>query len=200
MKVTQFGLIEGAAAATPPSGVVTIYAKTDNLLYWKDDTGLEQVFGSGGVGTVTSVTSANGRATVATQTTTPVITIVSAPTADTADTALDTTSGTYTPTLTNVTNIAASTSNNANYMRVGNMVTVAGQCLIDPTTTDVEAELGISLPIASNFATGGECGGVGFFFGAFGRGGTIIGDATNNRARFEFTPDVNTNTGATYTF
>ena len=78
MKVTQFGLIEGAAAATPPSGVVTIYAKTDNLLYWKDDTGLEQVFGSGGAGTVTSVSvvTANGvSGSVANPTSTPAITI-----------------------------------------------------------------------------------------------------------------------------
>src|SRR3972149_8650673 len=60
MKVTQFGLIEGAAAATPPSGVVTIYAKTDNLLYWKDDTGLEQAFGSAVGGSVTSVGISGG--------------------------------------------------------------------------------------------------------------------------------------------
>src|SRR3972149_4366324 len=60
MKVTQFGLIEGAAAATPPSGIIAIYAKTDNLLYWKDDTGAESQIGSSVGGSVTSVGVSGG--------------------------------------------------------------------------------------------------------------------------------------------
>ena len=32
---------EGAAPATPATGQVTVYAKSDGLLYWKDDAGTE---------------------------------------------------------------------------------------------------------------------------------------------------------------
>lgn len=38
---------EGAAPATPASGVVEIYAKTDGLLYSKDDAGTETALGGG---------------------------------------------------------------------------------------------------------------------------------------------------------
>ena len=31
--------VEGAAPGTPPSGMVYVYALSDSLLYWKDDTG-----------------------------------------------------------------------------------------------------------------------------------------------------------------
>ena len=59
-------------------------------------------------------------------------------------------SGTYTPTLTNATNIDASTATSCQYMRVGNVVTVSGSVNIDPTAaTGTLAELRISLPIAS---------------------------------------------------
>lgn len=34
-------LVEGAAPATPSSGLVRVYTKTDGLLYYKDDTGAE---------------------------------------------------------------------------------------------------------------------------------------------------------------
>lgn len=39
---------ESAAAATPASGLVHVYAKTDGLLYAKDDAGLETLLSVGG--------------------------------------------------------------------------------------------------------------------------------------------------------
>lgn len=68
-------------------------------------------------------------------------------------------SGTYTPTLSNTTNVAASTARLCTYSRVGNMVTVTGQFDIDPTLAVTATVLGISLPIASNFTTVYEAGG-----------------------------------------
>lgn len=74
-------------------------------------------------------------------------------------------SGTYTPTLTSVENVSASTSAVCQYMRVGAVVTVSG--MIDVTCTSgigTTTRLGISLPIASNFAAATNCGGAGQHF------------------------------------
>jgi hypothetical protein len=78
--------------------------------------------------------------------------------------------GTYTPTLTNTTNIAASTLNGTfSYIRVGNTVNVAGCVSVDPTAAGTTT-LTISLPIASNFG------------GAFDCNGTASSQATNTTA------------------
>lgn len=89
--------------------------------------------------------------------------------------------GTYTPTLTNTTNVGAATAYLATYMRVGNTVTVAGQIDLDPTALGA-TELGISLPVASNFTTTLEMGGTAAALGVtevFG----LSADATNDRAK-----------------
>jgi hypothetical protein len=95
----------------------------------------------------------------------------------------NTESGTYTPTLTNVTNINASTVYPFMYTRVGNTVIVAGKVDFDPTTTGT-TELGITLPIASNFANDYDCVGttVGESGNVFDDAGWIKADITNDRA------------------
>lgn len=60
-------------------------------------------------------------------------------------------SGLYTPSLTNSTNVAASTAWSNFYYRIGEVVSVAGTVSIDTTTTGATT-LQISLPIASTFA------------------------------------------------
>jgi hypothetical protein len=97
-------------------------------------------------------------------------------------------SGVYTPTLTNVTNIAASTAYTSHYMRVGNVVTVSGRLNIDPTAATTASELGISLPIASAFTTLTECGGTGAIYSTSTEvsSGGILADAANDRAAFRF--------------
>jgi hypothetical protein len=94
-------------------------------------------------------------------------------------------SGTYTPTLTNTTNIASSTAAVCQYMRVGNVVTVSGTVTIDPTATG-RIVMGMTLPIASNFAGANECGGT---FASSGTTtvnvGSIAADSTNDRATFD---------------
>lgn len=92
------------------------------------------------------------------------------------------TTQTYTPTLTNVANLDASTAYSCQYMQVGNTVTVSGKVDVDPTVTVTSTRLGISLPVASNLANENELGGVAFCPAIAGQGAAIKADATNNRA------------------
>lgn len=108
------------------------------------------------------------------------------------------TSGTYTPTATNVTNITSSTPNNTTYQRVGNIVNVTGSITVT-TTLAVASQVDVSLPIASNIGAVTDLNGLGD--GANGTGGVslgayITGDATNDRASIFFT---SVGVGATYT-
>lgn len=48
--MAEINLPEGAAASTPPAGVVTLYAKSDGKLYSKDDAGTETELGASGSG------------------------------------------------------------------------------------------------------------------------------------------------------
>lgn len=97
-------------------------------------------------------------------------------------------SGTYTPTLTNVTNITSSTADKFQWMRVGNVVTVSGRVNIQNTATGA-SELGISLPIASDIGATTDCVGSapGSTSGILDDVGWVIGDATNNRAAMQST-------------
>jgi hypothetical protein len=94
-------------------------------------------------------------------------------------------SGTYTPTLTHVLNIGTSTAYQCQYMRVGNVVNVSGAISISPTASGTDTEIGISLPIASNFAVSENLSGTGGFDGAasWGEMALVRGDFTNDRAR-----------------
>lgn len=69
--------------------------------------------------------------------------------------------GTYTPTLTNIANLDASTAYSCQYLQVGSVVTVSGRVDIDPTTTLTSCSLDISLPTASTFTAANQCGGTG---------------------------------------
>lgn len=93
-------------------------------------------------------------------------------------------SGTYTPTLTGVANVAASTAYLCQYMRVGSVVTVSGKLDIDTTSTGA-TQLGISLPIASNIANPQNCAGTAAPSGV-GEVGAILGDASNDRAELNY--------------
>lgn len=94
-------------------------------------------------------------------------------------------SGVYTPTLTNVTNVAASTAYECQYIRVGSVVTVSGKLDIDQTGAGAY-EVGISLPIASNLGAEEDCSGVGAGRNAAITGSAIyiMADVANNRASF----------------
>jgi hypothetical protein len=107
--------------------------------------------------------------------------------------------GTYTPTLTNVTNVASSTASVCQYMRVGSVVTVAGVVTIDPTATGA-TELGMALPIASDFAAVSQCGGTFSNQVTSGNVGSINADTSNNRAKFLMNAVDATSKVYTFTF
>lgn len=97
--------------------------------------------------------------------------------------------GTYTPTLTNTTNIDSSTAYQAQYLRVGNAVTVSGKVDIEVNTDGVATVLGMSLPVASNIGATEDVAGVAATLsGAITLGTIISGNTANDRATFEFTP------------
>lgn len=93
-------------------------------------------------------------------------------------------SGVYTPTLTNVTNIATSSSGANQYMRVGDTVTVSGQVLIDTTATG-DFILRMSLPIASDFSASSRyCGGTFASLTVYGEAGAVLANAATSTAEF----------------
>jgi len=112
------------------------------------------------------------------------------------------TASTYTPTLTGVANVSASTARVCQYIRVGNTVTVSGGANITQTSGSTYTRIGISLPVASNFANAYECGGAGgiVISTSVAQMGQILGDATNNRAEFDYISDSSGATAREFTF
>jgi hypothetical protein len=104
------------------------------------------------------------------------------------ETALTMSQGTYAATLTGTANVdgAAVTGTNLYYTRIGNQITVRGVITVDPTTAGLTTTLRISLPVASaltatqQLSGGGNGSSIGATFG------TILADATNDAAEFNF--------------
>jgi hypothetical protein len=95
-------------------------------------------------------------------------------------------SGTYTPTLTNELNVSgASNDGNAQYTRVGNIVTVYGSVSFTQSSTG-NSLIGISLPIASNFSAVTQAHGMGISFKTVSTNGVVSSDVTNDRATLSF--------------
>lgn len=113
-------------------------------------------------------------------------TFLAAGSASAERTVLGLASGTYTPGLTNVANLDASTAFQCQYMQIGNVVSVSGKVSVDPTLTATSTKLGIALPVASNFGAAEDCGGVAFASAITGMGAAILADAANDRAQLEF--------------
>lgn len=90
-------------------------------------------------------------------------------------------SSTWTPTLTNAANLDASTASECQYIRIGNTVTGSCRVSVDPTTTVTSTQLGISLPVASNFGAVEDAAGSCAATGIAGQSAGIIADATNDR-------------------
>jgi len=109
--------------------------------------------------------------------------------------------GTYTPTLTNVTNIASSTAYESFYIRIGDIVQVSGYVVIDPTADATTTNLRISLPVASDFTQTYDLSGVGYWNAS----GTVVparllADATNNDAYMSFLANSTSGGGGNYSF
>lgn len=91
--------------------------------------------------------------------------------------------GTYTPTLTNVTNVSSSTAYTTMWTRLGDIVTVTGIVDIDQTANGAW-QMDMSLPVASNLTNPEDLSGFGtgtiHTFDIF----HIDPDTANNRASF----------------
>jgi hypothetical protein len=95
--------------------------------------------------------------------------------------------GVYSPTMTAVANVDSTSCVELMYTRIGSNVIVSGEITVDPTSAaSVKTTVGISLPVASAFANTRNCGGHGGAEGALGQSGSIIADATNDRAEYSF--------------
>jgi len=97
-------------------------------------------------------------------------------------------SGTYTPTLTGVANVTALTAYTCQYMRLGDTVTVSGKLDVEATSNNTQTTFGMSLPIASAFTAEEQLGGTGHTNDntSSGHGASILADATNDRAEFDY--------------
>lgn len=159
--------------------------------------------------TSVSVVTANGfSGSVATATTTPAITltlnsIASGTTATTqsagdnstkvattayvatAVSALNVVGKTYTPTLTNTTNVTSSTAKFCTYTRCDSVVTVYGSLGV-VTTLAVATVVGISLPIASNLSAVTDLNGTASASSAIATNGYIEGETTGDTANLKF--------------
>ncbi len=88
----------------------------------------------------------------------------------------------FTPVLTNVANLAASTAYECQYLRIGSQVVMSGRVDVDPTAGATLTQLGISLPVPSLFISAENCAGVAFASGIAGQGAAIRADVANGRA------------------
>lgn len=100
---------------------------------------------------------------------------------------MGTSSGVWTPTLTNVSNANSLTAFSSHYMRIGNQVSFSGKVTLTQATQG-DTTFGISLPIASNFGTATDAAGTGTCveFVATADGIYIEADTTNDRLQMRF--------------
>jgi sugar lactone lactonase YvrE len=189
---SDIGQFSVALQDATPNG---IYVKPDGTKFYivgsTNDTVFQYTIPSIDI-QLTGTTAINGGATVAQDLT-----------VDGNFLALNVYSGTYTPTLTNTTNVASSTASELQYMRVGSVVTVSGLVAITPTAaSDANTVLRMSLPISSNFASTTNLGGTGVISSAAGRGvaAAIYADTTNDVAEFNFLSPATSALSLRFTF
>ena len=102
-------------------------------------------------------------------------------------------SGTYTPTSSTNSNQTAVSFGAAQWIRVGNVVTVSGDGSSSVTTANIQTLLSISLPIASNIGSTGQAAGVACLVKGAASGnavGKITGDSAGDFAIVEWWPSA----------
>ena len=107
-------------------------------------------------------------------------------------------SGEYTPTETDITNVASSTSNLATYIRVGDYVHVSGSISITATSASTLTEIEITLPVASALSSSFELNGTAGTDTVFGY---VYGNSTSDKAKIAFVSPATGSPGdVRYTF
>jgi hypothetical protein len=100
--------------------------------------------------------------------------------------------GIYTPSLTNGVNVAASTAFQAQWTRIGGAVTVSGKFNCDPVSANTRTDVGISLPVASNFGDEEDCGGT-VGCRTFEGSGLVVAQTAQDIAATQFFPTSTSN-------
>lgn len=108
-------------------------------------------------------------------------------------------SGVYTPVAFNEQNLDGSNIYPAQWMRAGNVITVAGRVDVNPTAA-APTQLGISLPVKTNFQQDYQCAGTAAAPDIASESAAIIADTGNNRATMMWTPVSTANHVMFYTF
>lgn len=112
-------------------------------------------------------------------------------------------SGSYTPTVTTVANLSAASASSAQYMRVGNVVTVSGSLSLTITSSATTTTFRFTLPIASNITIASDVAGVCSVTTTAISDGSVFplsGDTTNDAASASFLPSFSGATTWYYTF
>lgn len=104
-------------------------------------------------------------------------------------------SGIWTPTLTNTTNVSASTAYTCQFSRVGDVITFSGRVAIDPTAAATTV-LGMSLPVPFDVTSLTQIQGT--FTDGAGQSGAIQGDTTNDRMTFTYVATALPNTAFSF--
>lgn len=96
--------------------------------------------------------------------------------------------GTWTPTVTGVANVAASTAVSGRFMRVGSIVAASCIVTIDPTSANTLTIWRVTLPIASNFSSVNQLSGMAVNNNPLAQpdAGAVRADATNDTAQASF--------------
>jgi len=104
--------------------------------------------------------------------------------------------GVYSPTSSILANLDGTPSaSEAQYLRVGNTVTVSGRVTMNPTLTATATSFDLTLPVATNLGAAEDCAGTAFCGAIAGMGAEVIGSAANDKAVVQFiASDVNSNT------
>lgn len=92
--------------------------------------------------------------------------------------------GTFTPTITNGTNVASSTARLCRMIMMGNIVFCSGHVTIDPTAA-AQTDWYMSLPIPSNFTSAYDASGSFTSLSGTGITGIIFADTANDRLKFD---------------
>lgn len=109
-------------------------------------------------------------------------------------------SGVYSPTASSATNLDSTpTMSEAQYLRVGNTVTVSGRFTADPTA-GAATNFEIDLPVASNIGAVEDVAGVAFCGAIAGQGAAVNGVVANDTAQFEWVAVDLTSQTWSYTF
>lgn len=96
--------------------------------------------------------------------------------------------GTWTPTLTNTTNVASSSFARSSYVRVGTVVYGGLVVSVTPTAGSAATVLDATLPVASNFTNAGDLSGTAAtFISTTFIGGTVKAEPTGDLLRLTFT-------------